>query len=136
VSTDTAKKSGSQKTETIPTETAVDYYHRDATPPVVHSKPPVNREDALLGVAISAVIAGAVGALAWFGWKADKERQAKLDEEHRIKVAELKAKREELEFWFDRQRSEGKIVIETADGEYMAVPAEAYAQSEIRKRGL
>lgn len=39
-----------------------------------------------------------------------------------------------MQAWFDDQRREGKIVIETVDGEYMAIPAEAYAKSETLKR--
>ena len=51
-------------------------------------------------------------------------------------LAEAEAKAAELKAWFDHQRHAGRIVIETVDGEYMAIPAEAYATSEVIKREI
>lgn len=95
-------------------------------------QPPVtNGEKVLVGLILSAV-AGFVGLAAWGGWKSEQ----KLEAERQERAAEMKRKRAEREEWFDTQRKEGKVVIETRDGEYLAIPAEAYAQAEVRKKAL
>ena len=96
---------------------------------------PMNKAEA--GVLVTLVLAAA-GGLGWL-IKTDIKNQE-------LRAAELKAEREERdrkaeearkarEEWFNKQRAEGKIVVETRDGKYMAIPAEAYAKAEVKKKG-
>lgn len=144
MSTETATKPVSKKkTETvvIPGEGTIDFNYDEGHTSLVeepHYGPAVRKsskkDDAILTVVVGTVIAGAVGILSYFGWKAEKERQAKLEEQHQATMEALRAERDEREEWVNRVRVEGKIIVETVDGEYMAIPAEAYAKSEIRKK--
>lgn len=86
-------------------------------------------EKIVLGLITTAAVAGA-GVLAYFGIKAEKERaeEVKAEDEKRKQL------RWDTEKWFEDKRKDGFVVIETSGGEYMALPAEAYAKSEIRKQ--
>lgn len=95
-----------------------------------HQPTPMTKNDAIVMGVVGVVVAGFVGTIAWFGYK-DEQKRA---EESRARMAEAKKKREELEAWFEEQRLSGHVVIETADRTYMAIPADAYAKSEVRKR--
>lgn len=94
----------------------------------------ITKDEAMALAVVGTVIGAVVGTLAYFGWKTDKAKQAKLEREHRTAMAKAEAEASRMQAWFDRVRKDGKIVIETVDGEYMAVPAEAYAKSEIMSR--
>lgn len=98
----------------------------------VYQAPPMSDGEkiglSLLGLGFAAVI----GAVGWFSYKEDKKLKAESAE----RTAEMKRKREERQAWFDTQRREGRTVIETIDGEYMAVPNEAYQNAEFRKKAV
>ena len=95
-----------------------------------------SKEENIVASLVGLAIVGVVGTLSYFGWKNEQQRQAELDVKHAKLMAERDEKRKAREEWFERQRLEGKIVVETADGHYMAIPAEAYAKSESRKKAL
>lgn len=121
----TSKKATQRKLNPVPDE-----------PVIVTENRQLSKDEAVTLAVVGTVIGSVVGVLSYFGWKADKAKQAKLDEEHAVRLAEAEAKAAELKAWFDHQRHAGRIVIETVDGEYMAIPAEAYATSEVIKREI
>lgn len=86
-------------------------------------------EKVFIGVVTTAMV-GLLGAVGWFGYKEEQKRAA----ENKEQMEEAKRKREELAAWFEEQRKLGMVIIETADREYMSIPADAYAKSEVRKR--
>ena len=134
--------------ETVSLQEAADYGYTDVEPEVAanleltdaakptpvytyQSAPMTTGEKTAAGVVVT-LIAAAIAGCSWLYYKEDQKYKAELEEQ----MAEMKRKREEREAWFEKQRAEGKIVIETADGEYMSIPAEAYASSEVRKKAL
>lgn len=135
----TAKSAPRKETVVIPGEGTIDFTYDtsavDSTP-AIDFRPQSSSNDNLIASAMALAVVGVIGALSYFGWKGEQERQAELDAKHKIAMDEMAAKRKEREAWFESQRTEGKIVIETADGHYMAIPAEAYAKSESRKKAL
>lgn len=89
------------------------------------------------GVIIAGVLA--VATFVGFAIKADiknqaeYERKTKLEREERDrKAAETRKARAA---WFDSVRKGGKVVLELRDGAYVAIPASAYAEAEIKKKG-
>lgn len=92
----------------------------------------MNTVDKVVFSAFAALAVGILGAASWFGWKAEQKR---IEEDEKRKET-MKRKRAEREQWFDNQRKSGRVVIETRDQEYIAIPAEAYAQAEVRKKAL
>lgn len=139
----TAKKKPA-KTEVIEVDggkITFDYDNADDAPvidPAVQrqlSRSP-SKEENIVAAAITLAVVAGVGVLSYFGWKRDVQVQEKRQAEHKAYMEELAEKRKEREEWFATQRREGKVVIETIDGEYMAIPAEAWQNSEIRKKAL
>jgi hypothetical protein len=76
--------------------------------------------------------AGFVGAVGYFSHKENK----RIEEASAARQAEMKRKREERAAWFDTQRKEGRTVVETVDGKFLAIPNEAYASAEVRVKGI
>lgn len=102
-----------------------------ATGTYSYNATPMTKND-VIGVSIVAsVVAAVIGGIGWFAYKDEQKQKTALAE----RKAEMKRKREERQAWFDKQRKDGKTVIETWDGEYMAIPNEAYAQAEVRTKG-
>lgn len=102
------------------------------TPPVPYTADPMSKGEKVgLGMFAVAFIS-LVGGLIVHDVKEGK-RLAKESEERQ---AEMRAKRAERQEWFDTQRREGRTVVETIDGEYLAIPNEAYQSAEIRKKAL
>lgn len=104
-----------------------DLIHSDPLYPVA----PMTKDEKIVFGVIGAIVVGVTGALAWFGWKEEAKRQAEVEE----RQAEMRRKREERDLWIEEQRNSGKIIIETIDGEYIAIPAEEYAKASVRKKG-
>jgi hypothetical protein len=86
-------------------------------------------------VGLAAVVVGGLGWLI----RVDLKNQEKRAEELRLEREERDRKAEEArkarEAWFNEQRANGMIVVETRDGKYMAIPAEAYAKAQVKKKG-
>jgi len=102
------------------------------TPPVSYTAEPMSKSEVVGLSLFGAACLAAIGAVGWFGYKADKRLEAEAAE----KQAEMKRKREERQEWFDTQRREGRTVIETRNGEYLSIDNEAYAKAEIRKKAI
>jgi hypothetical protein len=131
----TARSNVDESVEIVPSEDGKSFTVVDTglpAPTYVYEPTPMTKND-IIGVSIvGALLAGVVGAVGWFSYKEDK----KLKVESAARMAEMKRKREERQEWFDHQRREGRTVIETIDGEYLAIPNEAYTKAEIRKKAL
>lgn len=131
----TARSNVDESVEIVPSEDGKSFTVVDTglpAPTYVYEPTPMTKND-IIGVSIVGVLfAGVVGAVGWFSYKEDK----KLKAESAARMAEMKRKREERQEWFDHQRREGRTVIETIDGEYLAIPNEAYTKAEIRKKAL
>lgn len=131
----TARSNVDESVEIVPSEDGKSFTVVDTglpAPTYVYEPTPMTKND-IIGVSIvGALLAGVVGAVGWFSYKEDK----KLKAESAARMAEMKRKREERQEWFDHQRREGRTVIETIDGEYLAIPNEAYTKAEIRKKAL
>lgn len=130
-----ARSNVDESVEIVPSEDGKSFTVVDTglpAPTYVYEPTPMTKND-IIGVSIvGALLAGVVGAVGWFSYKEDK----KLKAESAARMAEMKRKREERQEWFDHQRREGRTVIETIDGEYLAIPNEAYTKAEIRKKAL
>jgi hypothetical protein len=153
----TARSNVDESVEIVPSEDGKSFTVVDTglpAPTYVYEPTPMTKND-IIGVSIVGVLfAGVVGAVGWFSYKEDKklkaesaarmaemkrkreEQDKKLKAESAARMAEMKRKREERQEWFDHQRREGRTVIETIDGEYLAIPNEAYTKAEIRKKAL
>lgn len=118
-------------TKKTPSQRKSEALEKDADLVVRTEHRQLSKDEAVTYALVGSAIATVVGVLSYFGWKADKAKQAKLNEEHAVRLAAAEARADEMQAWFDTQRRDGKIVIETIDGEYMAIPAQAYAESEI-----
>lgn len=109
-----------------------DYNSSRTVAPNAFEPQSLNTVDKVVIGAFFSVAVGLVGLAGWFGWKDEQKKTAEYEE----RQEEMKRKRAEREAWFDKQRKEGKVVIETRSGEWMAIPSEAYAKAEIRKKAL
>lgn len=102
------------------------------TSPVSYTADPMSKGEKLgLGMFAVAFIS-LVGGLIVHDVKEGKRLSAEAEK----RQEEMRRKREERQEWFDTQRREGRTVVETIDGEYMAIPNEAYQSAEIRKKAL
>lgn len=91
----------------------------------------MNKNDVIGLAIVGSLFAAFVGGIGWFSYKEDQ----KIKAETAARKEEQKRKRAERQAWFDKQRKDGKTVIETWEGEYMAIPNEAYAAAEVRPKG-
>lgn len=102
---------------------------------VTTEHPPVSKAEA--GV-IAVLALGLFGGLGWM-IKNDIKNQEKYERQREAELQERSAKAEAVRKartkWFDDVRKGGKVVLELRDGAYVAIPAEAYAQAEIKKGG-
>lgn len=92
-------------------------------------EPMTTSEKAVLG-GVFAVFTGVLGLLIWAGVKQDQL----IAEEEQKRQEEVKRKREERNAWIEEQRKNGRIVLETQNGGYMSISAEAYAKAEVFSR--
>lgn len=86
-----------------------------------------------------AFLAGlAVTVIGGFGWlfRATIKEEKKAAAENKERIEAMRRKRAEREAWFDEQRKNGKMVIETREGTYMAIDNDAYMKAEFRKKAL
>ena len=102
----------------------------------VHVDPrPMTKTEIGVVAGLVVTIVGAFGWLIRADIKAQEKRHAEYKaetEERDRKAAEARAAREA---WFTEQRTAGRIVFETRDGSWMAIPADAYKNSIVKKKG-
>lgn len=120
--------------EIVPSEDGSSFTVVDTGLPNTHvySVEPMSKGEKVGLSLLGTALLGVLGAVGYFSYKEDKKLKAEAAE----RQAEMKRKREERQEWFDAQRREGRTVIETIDGEYLAIPNEAYTKAEIRKKAL
>lgn len=97
--------------------------------------PPMSKTEA--GV-VAVLVVGFFGGLGWL-IKNDIKNQEEYERKRAIEREERDQRAEDTRRartkWFDEQRKGGKVVLELRDGAYVAIPAEAYAKAEIKKKG-
>ena len=101
-------------------------------PAYVYDSTPMSNGEKIGLSLFGLAFAGFVGAVGYFAHKENKKIEAEAAE----RQAEMKRKREERAAWFDTQRKEGRTVVETVDGKFLAIPNEAYASAEVRVKGV
>lgn len=109
----------------------------EAGPATLHYEDPRPMSKAEAGV-LGTLVLAVFGGIAW-AIKTDVKNQkewaaeAKAEREERERKAEETRKARQK--WFDDCRAAGLIVVETRDGKYMAIPADAYAKAQVKKKG-